>query len=363
MTGRNRVILGPTMTLTFRRFDLVLTHAWAIATDVNAGRVDGKTLCPVVFVDLEDSSGLRGLGEASPSSQYGETWETVFRFLQRVDARRLSFSDLPGSMAYLESLPDPSMPAICAVNLALLDGAAKAAGLPMHAFLGLEFPAGGRVSSFTIGLDTPERIGSKALEAASYPVLKMKLGSPADRENLAALRRAAPGKTVRVDANAAWKTKEEALERIEWLATDGAVEFVEQPMPAGTPASELAWLKARSPLPLVGDESYQDASDATLCAECYHGVNVKLVKTGGVTAGKAALEAARSQGLRTMLGCMIESSVLVTAAAHLAALTDWLDLDGNVLITNDPYRGVLNTAGLLDFGPEGSRPGLGVLAA
>jgi L-Ala-D/L-Glu epimerase len=340
---------SPVMKLTFRRFDLKLAHTWAIATDVTSGLVAGKDICPVVFVELEDSAGREGIGEGSPSSQYHESWETVFRFLSHVDASRLSFDDIEGSMAYLETLPDASQPAKCAVNIALLDGAARAARKALHAFLGSGFPTGGRVSSFTIGLDSPERIERKTREAERYPVLKMKLGSPMDRENLAALRGAAPGKPVRVDANAAWKTREEALEKIEWLARDGRIEFVEQPMPPSTPEADLIWLKERSPLPLVGDESYQGAGDAEHCARCYHGVNVKLVKTGGVSSGKAALEAARAHGLKTMLGCMIESSVLISAAAHLAGLADWLDLDGNVLVTNDPYAGVRNDAGILDF--------------
>lgn len=348
------------MRLTFRRFDLALTHSWAIATDVSGGQVTGKNVYPVVFVDLEDAAGRRGVGEGSPSSQYAESWETVCRFLSQADASRLSFDDISGSMAYLDSLPEPSQPAKCAINIALLDGASRSAGKPLHEFLGLGFPSGGRVSSFTIGLDTPEMIERKTREAGVYPVLKMKLGSASDRENLAALRRAAPDKVVRVDANAAWSSREEALEKIRWLAADGKIEFVEQPMPPTTPEADLVWLKERSPLPLVGDESYQSAADAAHCARCYHGVNVKLVKTGGVTAGKLALEAARARGLKTMLGCMIESSVLISAAAHLAELTDWLDLDGNVLITNDPYAGVSNTAGVLDFASAAERHGLKV---
>jgi L-Ala-D/L-Glu epimerase len=123
------------------------------------------------------------------------------------------------------------------------------------------------------------------------------------------------------------------------------VEFVEQPMPASTAEADATWLKERSPLPLFGDESYQSAADAETCAQRFHGINVKLVKTGGVTAGLQALEAARARGLKTMLGCMIESSVLITAAAHLADLADHLDL----LITNDPYRGVLCENGRLSF--------------
>ena len=120
-------------------------------------------------------------------------------------------------------------------------------------------------------------------------------------------------------------------------------------MPASASESDAAWLKARSPLPLVGDESYQSAADAETCAQRFHGINVKLVKTGGITAGKQALEAARARGLKTMLGCMIESSVLITAGAHLANLTDYLDLDGNLLITNDPYSGVRCEDGRLTF--------------
>ncbi len=338
------------MRLEFRRYDLRLRHTWAIASDVRAGQVQGKLSYPVVFVDLIDERGRRGVGEASPSSQYAETWETCFEFLQRVDARRLSFADVEASLAYLETVQPGRYPAKCAVDLALLDGAATAAGRPLAEYLGLgAFREGRHTTSFTIGLDTPEMIERKVREAADYEVLKMKVGGPADTENLAALRRAAPKKWIRVDANAAWKTREEALRRLEWLAADGRVEFVEQPMPAATPTRDLVWLRERSPLPLVGDESYQSVADLEKCVEAYDGVNVKLVKTGGVTAARVALEAARARGLKTMLGCMIESSVLISAAAQLATLTDWLDLDGNVLIDNDPYVGVRNEGGRLSF--------------
>jgi L-alanine-DL-glutamate epimerase-like enolase superfamily enzyme len=349
------------MRLTYRRFDLHLRHSWAIASDVRGEQVTGKNHYPVVFVELGDDQGRHGLGEGSPSRQYHETWETCFEFLQRVDPTRLSFDDLAGSMAYLESLQPGRYPAKCALNLALLDGAAQAAAKSVAEYLGLNpFPQAGRLTSFTIGLDTPEAIERKTAEAAVFPVLKMKVGGPNDIENLAALRRAAPHKTIRVDANAAWTTKEFALSRLEWLARDGRVEFVEQPMPATTPTADLVWLRERSPLPLVGDESYQSAADAEKCAAAYDGVNVKLVKTGGLSAGKLALETARRHGLKTMLGCMIESSVLISAAAQLATLTDWLDLDGNVLINNDPYAGVRTENGLLRLADSPALPGLGI---
>ncbi|MBN8247053.1 MAG: dipeptide epimerase [Verrucomicrobia bacterium] len=351
------------MELRHWRFDLALRHAWAIAPDLTRGPSGGsgaKAVSPVVFIELTDGEGRRGLGEAAPSSQYRESHETVAAFLQRADPRRLSFDDIPDSMAYLDTVAPCCAPAKCAVNLALLDGAARAAGRPVTDLLGVGFTEGRHVTSFTLGMDTPEVMARKAIEAAAMPVLKIKLGGPHDRETFAAVRAAAPGRRIRVDANQGWTTREEALRNIEWLASDGGVEFVEQPMPAAASEADAVWLKERSPLPLFGDESYQGAADAGACARRFHGVNVKLVKTGGLTAGQEALQAARRLGLKTMLGCMIESSLLITAAAHLADLTDHLDLDGHLLITNDPYRGVSCDRGLLSFATAPVAAGLRV---
>lgn len=347
------------MHLAFRRHDLRLRHHWAIATDVSRGGGGGKSSQPVVFVTLSDQQGRSGVGEASPSSQYGESHETVAAFLRRVDPDRLSFDDPEGSRAYLDTLWPVSPPALCALDLALVDGAARAAGLPACKFLGLgPFAEGRHLSSFTLGIDTPAMMERKAAEAAAYPVLKVKLGAAEDAANLAAVRRAVPHHRIRVDANAAWQTRDEALRNIERLASDPGIEFVEQPMPPGVDTADWAWLKARSPLPLFGDELYQDADDAERAAECVHGVNVKLVKTGGITRARLALQAARDLGLRTMIGCMIESSVLISAAAHLAALADHLDLDGALLVSNDPFTGVRNTAGMLSF--DGVEPATGL---
>ena len=334
------------MKLSPQHFILRLRHSWAVSSNTATG---GKTVFPVIFVELQDEQGRRGLGEASPSSRYQESAGTVLAFLRRLDAHRLSFDDLPGSMAYLESVAPGNYPAKTAINVALLDGLARAARQPLCDFLSLGFTEGRHVTSFSIGLDEPEVIQQKVLAADSFPILKLKLGSPRDRENLAALREVAPRKTVRVDANEAWATKEEALAQIEWLAADGAIELVEQPMPAATPTRDWAWLRARAPLPFFGDESYHHAADAARCAECFHGVNVKLVKTTGITGAAEALRAARQAGLKTMIGCMIESSLLISAAAHLAELADYLDLDGNLLITNDPFAGVACARGVLSF--------------
>jgi L-alanine-DL-glutamate epimerase-like enolase superfamily enzyme len=332
--------------LDFRPFDLHLSHTWTIATSVKTG--GGADVEQVVLARLTDKD-VVGLGEAPCSPRYSETVASMQSFLRRVDPAKLSFDDIPGSMARLEKLAPMNYSPKCAINVALLDGAARKAGQPIYDWLGLGFSEKKHLTSFTIGIDRAEVIRRKTIEAAPYPVLKLKVGAPGDRENLAALRQAAPDKTVRVDANEAWTTKEEALRNIEWLAKDPHIEFVEQPMPAGAPPADLAWLKSRSPLPLFGDESYHHAGDAALCAECYHGVNVKLMKTGGISAAFDALQAARKAGLKTMIGCMIETSVLISAAAHLAELADHLDIDGNLLVSNDPYLGATAEKGVVSF--------------
>ena len=286
--------------------------------------------------------------------------ETVAAFLGKVDASKLSFNDVPGSMKYLDTVAPGNMAAKCAVNIALVDGAARLVKKPVYDYFGLGFREQHHVTSFSIGIDTPDMIRKKVAEAERFPILKLKVGVPGDKENLAALRDVAPKKTVRVDANEGWKTREEALERLEWLARDPHIQYIEQPMPAKSDPKDLVWLKERSPLPILADEGYHTAKDVAHCAECYHGVNVKLVKTAGVSGGFEALSAARQAGLKTMIGCMIETSILISAAAHLAELCDFLDVDGNILINDDPYRGVTAEKGILSFASAPEKLGLRV---
>jgi L-alanine-DL-glutamate epimerase-like enolase superfamily enzyme len=309
---------------------------------------------------LRGDDGRAGLGESAPSERYRETVATVEAFLRKVDPARLAFDDIPGSMAYLDSVAPDNYAAKTSINLALVDAVARAARQPVCDYLKLGFTEKKHLTCFSIGIDTPEVVRRKVEAAAPYPVLKLKVGSPDDEQNFAVLREVAPGKPVRADANEGWKTKEDALRHIEWLHRQGRIEFVEQPMPATASPDDMMWLKARSPLPLFGDESYHQASDVDLCAAGFHGVNVKLVKTGGITGAYAALQAARQAGLKTMIGCMIESSVLISAGAHLAELADYLDLDGNLLITNDPYRGVTAEKGVLSFAGVPEKHGLRV---
>jgi L-Ala-D/L-Glu epimerase len=331
------------MKLKLHTFQLQLAHKWKIAGG------QGSKMNEVVIVELTDGDGVTGRGEAAPAATEKETPAGVIEFYLRLDVSQFSFDDIPGSMARLEAFAPVPSAARCGINTALVDGAAKRAGKAIYDYFNLGFRENHHVTSFTIGLDTPEVIREKVLAAAHYPVLKLKTGDPRDRENLAAVRSVAPTKPVRADANEGWKTKEHALEMLEWLAADGHIQYVEQPLPRTASREDFMWLKERSPLPLYGDESCHSIKDIPFCAECFHGVNVKLVKTGGLSMAHDTLQAARKAGLKTMLGCMIETSVLITAAAHLAELCDHLDVDGNILITNDPYLGATAKNGMISF--------------
>ena len=346
------------MKISFRRLDLKLANTWTIARSLNTAAGTGSDVARVVLVELSDADGTVGLGEAAPSSRYQENIDSVQSFLTHVNPEKLSFADVAGSMKYMEGISPKQFAAKGAVNIALLDGAARKAGKPVYDYLGLGFTENKHVTSFSIGIDKSEVIRKKVEEASGYPVLKLKVGSLDDQQNLAALRDVAPRKTVRVDGNEAWKTKEDALRNIEWLASDGHIEFIEQPMPATSDPKDLAWLKTRSPLPIMADESYHHASDIRAVAEWAHSVNVKLVKTAGISGAHDALKAARKAGLKTMIGCMIETSILITAAAHLAELTDYLDIDGNLLITNDPYLGATADNGVVSFAKAPEKMGL-----
>jgi len=346
--------------ISFQKLGLKLSHRWTIASKLGPGGGGGTDLFQVLVIELRDQDGVVGLGETAPSTRYDESVDSAIRFLEGLNSDKLSFSDVAESMRHLGSFGSGNFAPRCALNLALLDGAARIAEKPVCDYLNLGFVECKHVTSFSIGIDTPERIREKTIEAAEYPVLKLKVGSLDDQENLAALRSVAPDKPIRVDANEAWKTKEEALDRLEALAKDKAIQFVEQPMPATSSPEDLAWLKTRSPLPIMADESYQSLDDLPLCADCFHAVNVKLVKAGGITGAYNALSAARKAGLKTMIGCMIETSLLISAAAHLAELTDYLDIDGNLLISNDPFTGVSTGAGRVSFEPAPEPFGLRV---
>ena len=299
-----------------------------------------------VTVELSDGD-LVGFWEASPSSFYGEDAEGVQADLQLLEelaagADPLHYRDVLEQAA--EILGD-RRGALCAFDTALFDLASRKLGVPLWRLLGLD-PARIPLTSFTIGIDTIEQMLSKLQEARDYPILKVKLGTPQDIEIIRQLRRETDA-VFRVDANCGW-TVAETIEKSAELKALG-VEFIEQPLPPGQ-LEAMEEVCRRSALPVIADENSVIPEDIPALAGRFHGINIKLVKCGGILPALRMVHLARTLGLQVMFGCMIETSILISAAAQLGPLADYLDLDGNVLIQDDPYAGVENEAGRLVLG-------------
>ncbi|RME01631.1 MAG: dipeptide epimerase [Calditrichaeota bacterium] len=328
---------------------LEMKHTWRISRS----SADFKENA---FIRLE-ADGTTGMGEAAHNIRYDETKESMLAFfelaapvLEKADPWK--FVDL---MQQIHQLKTGQNAAKAAIDLALMDWITQKLGLPLYRYLGLD-PVHTPTTSYSIGIDTPESIKAKIQEASRFPILKIKLGSENDEAIMKAVREAT-NRVVRVDANEAWDDPKLALEKIQWLATLG-VEFVEQPMRSGQ-LEHMAWLKQHSPLPIIADEDVKLARDIPSLAPAYHGINIKLMKSGGIQEALRMIHTARAHGLKIMLGCMIESSLAITAAAHLSPLVDYADLDGNLLLKNDPFEGAtVDEHGQLQL-PE--RPGLGIL--
>ncbi|MBP1923306.1 L-alanine-DL-glutamate epimerase-like enolase superfamily enzyme [Halorubrum alkaliphilum] len=298
-----------------------------------------------LIVRVTDEGGMTGVGGAAPSRHYGETADTVAAVLPELLGVVESVGD-PHALHEIESRMEATVhdnpAARCAVSIAVHDLAAKRLGVPLYRLWGLD-PDDAPETSFTVGLDTTERIREKAADAgdAGYEVLKVKLGTDRDREIVEAVREAAPEATIRVDANEAW-TPRETVTKSEWLA-DLGVEFIEQPVPAEN-SEGLRFAYERSVLPIAADESCVTAADIPAIADRCDIANLKLMKTGGLLEARRAIATARSHGLEVMLGCMVESNASIAAATHLAPLLDYADFDGSLLLAADPYEGV-NVAG------------------
>jgi L-alanine-DL-glutamate epimerase-like enolase superfamily enzyme len=330
----------------YRNLDLRLRRVFRIAT----GEL---VVSPNVLVQVQHQ-GHVGLGEAHPVPYVGEDREAIRRALAAVGG---SLDADPNAIeAALDSLPPVTRQcyaARAAIDMALHDLAGKLAGQPAWKRFGIE-QAKCPVSSYTIGLDNLENVPQRVREADGFPVLKVKLGTEQDRAVLEAVR-AASDKPLRADANTAW-TVEEAIAKLrEFRHYD--LQFVEQPIPPGDPDG-LRRIREAVDVPIFADESSCHPEDVEPLAGAVDGINIKLMKCGGLAAGRRMIDAARSLGLQVMIGCFIESSAAITAAAHLSPLADFADLDGNVLIANDPFQGVtLDRDGRLVL-PDG--PGLGI---
>lgn len=334
------------MKLTWKQYDLRLKHTFRISRSA-------RDIAPVIILELVHD-GITAYGEASPTKRYGESLETIAAFFASLDLSRFgSPMELEEILAYVDAAAPGNTSAKCAVDLALHDWVGKKLGVPLYQLWGLN-PAKTAQCSFTIAIDSKEVVEQKVLEAAEYPILKVKVGLDNDEEMINTIRKVTD-KVLYVDANEGWKDRNLALERIKWLK-DQNVEFVEQPMPAEQ-FDDLKWLRDRSDLPLIADESVLRLSEVPKLAEAFDGINIKLMKCTGVREAMRMINTARALNMKVMMGCMIETAVGISAGAHLAPLLDYADLDGNVLISNDPFDGVRNIKGNLALN---TLPGLGV---
>jgi L-alanine-DL-glutamate epimerase-like enolase superfamily enzyme len=344
------------MLLTSEIVELRTRHAFNIA------RQAAPPVRRDVWVRISDGEGNEGWGEAAATPYYGETAETVQAVLPLLGEAVAAVSD--GDPLALERMEAAAYHAIgrnpaarAAVSCALHDLVGKRLGLPLWKLWGLD-AAAAPLSSFTIGIDTLDAMREKVREAAGYPILKIKVGTPRDAEILGMIRDEAPAKTLRVDANTGWNVKQ-AIQALPMLQEFG-VEFVEQPLPAAD-LEGLRLLRSVSPLPIYADESCVSLTDIPKLVGAVDGINIKLAKCGSLREATRMVHCARAHGLRVMLGCMVESTLGIAAAIQLAPLMDEVDLDGAALLASDPFRGPrLLEDGRLEFN---AAPGLGVETA
>ena len=340
--------------LSWEPYELKLRHTFTVSGS-------SRTSTPDVQVRLE-YDGFTGYGEASMPPYLGHTVESVCAFLQKLDLGQ--FSDpfrLEEIMDYVcskaDRLPDGNLsdaPARAAVDIALHDLYGKLLGQPLWRIWGLN-PTEAPLTTFTIGIDTPEVMRAKTLEAADrFKILKVKVGRPDDKEMIGAVR-SVSSLPIAVDANQGWTDRQQALDEIFWLKDNGVV-MVEQPLPKDRP-DDSAWLTERSPLPVFGDESVQALEDVRRARGVFNGVNIKLMKCGGLMEARKMMTYARAEGLKVMLGCMTETSCGISAVSQISPGVDFADLDGNLLIGNDPFEGVTVEDGRITLKDA---PGLGL---
>jgi L-Ala-D/L-Glu epimerase len=335
------------MQLRFVPYTLELKHAFTLATS-------SRTTTPAMMVEVEQD-GIVGYGEASMPPYLGESQETARDFLSRVELGK--YADpflLEDLLQDIDHIAPGNHASKAAVDIALHDWLGKKMGYAWYQIWGLD-PTKTPVTTFTIGIDTKEVVRQKVKEAEIYKVLKVKLGRENDKEMIETIREVTD-KPIRTDVNQGWKDKYLALDMIEWLATKN-VEFIEQPMPKEM-VDEHAWLKERSPMPIIGDESVVRLPDVRKAYGVYHGINVKLMKCTGMSEAYKMILLARGFDMKVMIGCMTETSCAISAATQLSPLVDYADLDGAVLINNDLFRGATIVDGKMKM-PVG--PGIGVV--
>ena len=333
--------------LTFFPYELKLRHAFNLARY-------SRTTTPDVQVQLE-YDGYVGYGEASMPPYLGESVESVTTFLNSLDLGQ--FTDpfrIEDILTYVDSLSPGDTAAKAAVDIALHDLVGKIIGQPWYRIWGYD-PAKAPSTTFTIGIDTPDVVREKTLECADkFNILKVKVGLDNDEAMIRTIRQVT-NLPLAVDANQGWTDRSKAIDEIFWLHENGVV-MVEQPMSVDS-LDDIAWITERSPVPIFADESVQRVGDIPRLAGAFSGINIKLMKCTGMREAHKMVDVTRALGLKVMLGCMTETSCAVSAAAQLSPAVDFADLDGNLLISNDLFKGVQVVNGRLTL-PD--LPGIGI---
>lgn len=338
---------GSGLKLSFEPFDLQLKHVFTIASF-------SRTTTPVMLVKIE-WGGFIGYGEASMPPYLGESHETARKFLSSLKLEQ--FSDpfrINEILTYVDGVTEGNCAAKASVDIALHDLIGKLMEKPWFKIWGYnqeDTPE----TTFTIGIDKPDVVTEKVKEASPYRILKVKIGRGSDEEMINTIRKVTDVPLC-VDVNQGWKDKQEALDKIHWLKEQGVV-FVEQPMDKND-LETMAWLTQHSPLPTIADEGVQRLVDVPRLKGAYSGINIKLMKCTGMREAHKMMNLARSLDMKVMIGCMTETSCGVSAASQLSPMVDWADLDGNLLISNDPFEGVTVKDGKVMLP---NRPGIGII--
>ena len=343
----NKLGKGGRMKMRFFPYELKLKHVFTVASY-------SRTTTPDVQVEIE-YEGVTGYGEASMPPYLGQTVDTVMAFLRKVDLEQ--FSDpfgLEDILAYVDSLSPGDTAAKATVDIALHDLVGKLLGAPWYKIWGLnkeKTPS----TTFTIGIDTPDVVRGKTREVAGqFNILKVKLGRDNDKEMIRTIR-SVSALPIAVDANQGWSDRQYALDMIHWLKEQGIV-MIEQPMPKEQ-LDDIAWITQQSPLPVFADESLQRLNDVTALKGAFTGINIKLMKCTGMREAWKMVTLARALDKKVMVGCMTETSCAVSAAAQLSPVVDFADLDGNLLISNDRFKGMEVINGKITLN---DLPGIGV---
>lgn len=343
----NRLGKGGKMKMKFFPYELKLKHVFTVASF-------SRTTTPDVQVEIE-YEGVTGYGEASMPPYLGQTVDSVMKFLSKVNLEQFDDPfELEDILAYVDSLSPGDTAAKAAVDIALHDLVGKLLGAPWYKIWGLnkeKTPS----TTFTIGIDTPDVVREKTLEVAGqFNILKVKLGRENDKEMIRTIRSVST-LPIAVDANQGWKDKYYALDMVHWLKEQGIV-MIEQPMPKEQ-LEDIAWVTQQSPLPVFADESLQRLSDVVALKGAFTGINIKLMKCTGMREAWKMVTLARALDMKVMVGCMTETSCAISAAAQFSPAVDFADLDGNLLISNDRFKGVEVLKGKITLN---NLPGIGV---